>query len=60
MVLANLKPSIRGTIMGRCIVLAGHITFAVITICLLALTIVEAQVQLSGGDILALTETLSR
>ena len=39
--------------MGRCIVLAGHVTFAVITVCLLTLTIVEAEVQISGGNVLA-------
>ena len=42
--------------MERYIVLAGHATFAVIAICLLALVTVAAEVRVSGGDILLLTE----
>ncbi len=45
--------------MQRCIVLAGHVAFACITICLLTLTVVEVEVQLAGGDILAITEDFS-
>jgi hypothetical protein len=39
-------------------VLAGHVAFAFITICLLTLTFVEAEVQIAGGDILAVAEAV--
>jgi len=42
--------------MKRLILLAGHVTFAVITICLIALVTVAAEIRVSGGDILLLTE----
>ena len=41
--------------MERHIVLAGHATFAVIALWLLALVAVAAEVHVSGGDILVLT-----
>jgi hypothetical protein len=46
-----------GDIMERYMVLAGHVTFAVIAIWLLALVAVAAEVQLSGGNILVLTDS---
>jgi hypothetical protein len=41
--------------MGRYIVLAGHVTFALVAICLLTLITVSAELQVSGGDIILLT-----
>lgn len=43
--------------MERAIVLAGHVTFAVVTIWLLALVTVAAEVRVSGGDVLLLAES---
>ncbi|WP_157100466.1 hypothetical protein [Rhodoplanes sp. Z2-YC6860] len=43
--------------MERTLVLAGHVTFALIAACLLALVTVAAEVRVSGGDVLLLAET---
>lgn len=43
--------------MERSIVLAGHVTFALIAVCLLALVTVAAEVRVSGGDVLLLAES---
>lgn len=48
---------LRNTLMERAIVLAGHVTFAVVTIWLLALVTVAAEVRVSGGDVLLLAES---
>ena len=42
--------------MERYIVLAGHVTFALVTICLLTLVTVSAELRVSGGDIILLTD----
>ena len=43
--------------MERTFVLAGHVTFAFIAVCLLALVTVAAEVRVSGGDVILQAES---
>jgi hypothetical protein len=50
------RPSILSRVIKHHAPLVGHITFALIAIGLLTLICVEAEIRLSGGDILVLTQ----